>query len=222
MSATESSWRTVGGVPLYYVRGAGVEARVRYTAWSTSEFEAKCDRFVEDVETLTPYGPLREVWTAGAYVNKFGLHGEGRAFDLDGLVFETVKCLPYNRHHAYPVAAVRARYAALVATAHRHFRYVLHGYFDAAHGDHVHVDDGGGPLVFRKDSRSDVTFVQFAINEVMDESLTVDGAYGPATDRAFRESKRRAGVAGDTSGSESAWLAWNQAIAYHGFRDIRL
>jgi hypothetical protein len=219
LSATESSWSTVSGVSLYYVR----DGKFRTTVRSTYHFEDKCDRFIQDVKNFTPhYGVLREVWTAGAYVNKDGFHGEGRAFDLDGLVFDRAQVMPYQGHHNNSNRTVRRRYTAVNACAHREFRYVLHGWYNFAHRDHIHVDDGGGARLLRKNSRSDVTFIQSAMNDLMDAGLAIDGVYGSSTDRWYRESKVRAGVSGDTSSDVSAWLAWNWQIAYHGFYDLGL
>lgn len=90
---------------------------------------------------------MQYVVTAGAYVNKSGYHGLGRAFDLDIIKWQNAQSAPYYGEHNSSNLALQRRYVGLNACAHRHFRYVLHGWYNSAHGDHIHVDDGGLPLL---------------------------------------------------------------------------
>lgn len=194
MSATERAYRTIGGVPLRYVRTS--PTLTRYYARSTSGFEDKLDAFSRELAQAAPsgYGQLRYIATAGAYVNKPGYHGKGRAFDLDIVRWARATSSPYRGHHAARWQRARRRYIGVDALARRHFKYVLDGWYNAAHRDHLHLDDGGGALVFNTGYRSDAVFIQSAANLMMNAGLAVDGAYGPLTDAAFREMKNRLDV----------------------------
>lgn len=221
MSATEASFSTVDGVPLYYWRAG---SKQRTTVRGTYAFQRKLDNFVKDLRTFTEpsYGRLVSVATAGLYVNKPGAHGRGRAFDLDDVTWSRLSATPYARQHASGDRAVRRRYVALDAVCRRQFKYVLDGWYNAAHADHLHLDDSGGGRTLNKSFRSDVVFVQAVCNQLTGTTLAVDGEYGPMTDRAYREAKRRSGVTGDTSSDVGAWLAFLAAVARAGFADRTL
>lgn len=190
MSATERSYITIGGVPLHYLRTDPV--LTTYRARSTADFEDKLDEFSRELAAAAPrwYGSLVAIGTAGAYVNKPKYHGLGRAFDLDLVRWERRVCAPIRGHHV-DAAYRRRRYIGVDALARRHFKYVLDGWYNATHADHLHLDDGGGALVFNPAYRSDTVFVQAAANEMMDAGLDIDGVYGPLTRAAFAELRDR-------------------------------
>lgn len=194
MGATERAYPTIGGVPLRYVRMR--PAIAPYYGRSTSEFEDKLDAFSHDLAKASPATYGRLIWfaTAGIYVNKPKYHGLGRAFDLDIVRWSAAACRPIAGHHASRYRSVRRRYIGVDAFARRWFKFVLDGWYGAAHRDHLHLDDGGGALVFNRRYRSDVVFVQVACNEMMNGALVVDGIYGPKTTAAFARLKNRLGV----------------------------
>jgi hypothetical protein len=206
-SPTAVSYSFINGVPLYYIRN-GYEQRI--TVSSTSHHKQKMEWFISDFQSAVPswYGSMTKIFTAGAYVNKPGAHGAGRAFDIDAIVWSGTSTWPYYHHHSSSNQATRRRYLGLNAFCQRQFKYVLSGWYNAAHRDHIHVDDYGGGRVLRKDYRSDVVFIQAMCNNLMGSGLAIDGIYGPNTDYWYRESKRRVNVTGDTSGSVSAWRLW--------------
>jgi hypothetical protein len=214
MPATERVYRTIGGVQLRYVRISPVVAP--YYARSTSEFEDKLDRFSYNLAFAPPawYGRLRWIGTAGAYVNKPGYHGLGRAFDLDIVQWRHAACRPLRGHHAGSRLAHRRRYIAVDALARRWFKYVLDAWYNAAHRDHLHLDDGGGALVFNPGYRSDTVFIQRAANVMIGANLAIDGIYGPRTDAAFHRMKRRADVPHRVSSSPRVYrrFLWRLAI----------
>lgn len=152
--------------------------------------------------TVTGLGSITRIDTAGAYVNKSGAHGLGEAFDLDAIYWSSGQsCQPINQSHSNPNLKARRRYIALDCFARRTFKYVLDGYYNSAHHDHIHMDTVGGALVLNKGYRSDVVFVRAMCNAMLGTSLVIDGDYGPATDSAYRTLKDRANITGDTSGS---------------------
>lgn len=220
-SPTEASYNSISGVPLYYLRN-GYEQRI--TVRSTSHFRQKMTWFIDDLQAAVPswYGSMTKIITAGAYVNKSGAHGAGQAFDIDAIVWQGTSSYPYYQHHSSSSLATRRRYLGVNAFCQRQFKYVLNGWYNAAHRDHFHVDNWGGGRVLRKDYRSDVVFIQAMCNDLMGINLAIDGIYGPNTDYWYRESKSRAGVAGDTSGSVSAWRLWCYRTGLRGLNNQSL
>jgi hypothetical protein len=154
MSATERAYPTIGGVPLRYIRTSPDISN--YRARSTSAFEEKLDNFSRDVVLVAPssYGGLQYFGTAGAYVNKPKCHGLGRAFDLDLVRWSSATRGPILGHHRHRRRAIRRRYIGVDALAQRWFKYVLDGWYNSAHRDHMHLDDGGGALVLNTRSGS--------------------------------------------------------------------
>lgn len=219
MSATERAYRTIGGVTLRYVRIS--PAVSPYYARSTRELEEKLDRFSYNLAFAPPawYGRLRWIGTAGAYVNKPGYHGLGRAFDLDIVQWRHAGCRPLRYHHVSSKLARRRRYIAVDALARRWFKYVLNGFYNAAHRDHLHFDTGGGALVFNPGYRSDTVFIQRAANVMIGANLVIDGIYGPLTDRAFYIMKRRADVPHRVSTSPRAYRRFLWRLAIQAFRN---
>lgn len=222
MPPTERAYPTIGGVPLRYVR-ATPELR-RYYARSTSNFEDKLDAFSHDVVKATPasYGRLLWFATAGAYVNKPKFHGLGRAFDLDVVRWNRMACRPILGHHVSRYRAVRRRYVAIDALARRSFKFVLDGWYNDAHHDHMHLDDGGGALVFNPGYRSDVVFVQSAVNLMVDGNLVVDGLYGPRTDAAFVRLKNRLDVEHRVASQPRVYRRFLWRLAHHALRNRTL
>ncbi|MBW3604650.1 MAG: extensin family protein [Actinobacteria bacterium] len=219
MAATERAYRTIGGVPLRYLRS---DVRVRtYYARSTAAFEDKLDAFAHDLGRAAPpsYGAVRYIATAGAYVNKPKLHGLGRAFDLDLVRWQGRTCAPIRGHHGHARRAVIRRYIGVDALARRRFKYVLDGWYNAAHRDHLHLDDGGGALVFNAGYRSDTVFIQAAANVMINARLAVDGVYGPKTRRAFATMKDRVGIAHRVSSDARLYRAFLWRLALRALRN---
>lgn len=221
MSATERAYRTIGGIELRYLR-VSPPLRNVYVR-STAEFEDKLDRFSNNLAFAPPawYGRLQWIATAGAYVPKPGYHGLGRAFDLDRVQWRRVACRPIEGHHASTMPR-RRRYIAVDALARRWFKYVLDAGYNAAHRDHIHVDDGGGALVFNANYRSDTVFVQRACNVMMGSDLVIDGIYGPLTNAAFRRLKNRLDIPHRVSSSPRTYRRFLWRLAVVAFRNKRL
>jgi hypothetical protein len=222
MAATERAYRTIGGVPLRYLRSA-VPLK-RYYARSTAQFEDKLDAFADDLGAAAPpsYGSIRYIATAGAYVNKPKLHGLGRAFDLDLVRWQRRTCAPIRGNHLHQRRSVVRRYIGVDALARRRFKYVLDGWYNAAHRDHLHLDDGGGALVFNPGYRSDTVFVQAAANVMINAGLEIDGVYGPKTRRAFSTMKDRVGIPHRVSSDERLYRAFLWRLALRALRNKKL
>jgi hypothetical protein len=113
------------GVPLAYYRNAAPV--YDFSVSATSGFRDKLIAFVQDLKGRTSaYGSMTRIVTAGAYVNKPGRHGEGRAFDLDGVEWDSgVQIAPLqHEHESTKDATTRRHYIALDAVARRHCRCV--------------------------------------------------------------------------------------------------
>lgn len=216
---TERAYPTIGGVPLRYVRSS--PHLHRYYARSTSDFERRLDNFSRNLASIAPksYGKLQYFGTAGAYVNKPKFHGLGRAFDLDIVRWRHVTCGPILGHHTYRYRIVQRRYIGVDAIARRWFKYVLDGWYNAAHRDHIHLDDGGGALVFNVNYRSDTVFIQAAANVMLGTNLAVDGIYGPKTRVAFNKMKNRLGIPHRVSTDAAAYRRFLWRLAHRALRN---
>lgn len=215
----EVYYDNINGVPLYYIRNGSEQPT---TVASTHAFRDKLELWQADLANAgdrANYGSMTRIITAGAYVNKSGAHGQGRAIDIDGIKWGSTACWPYHRHHASSNRTLRRRYLGLNAICQRRFKYVLNGWYNAAHEDHIHQDDVGGALLLNKSSSSDVKFIQAMLNNVMGQSLAIDGQYGPKTDAAYRESKDRVNITGDTSSDQTAWRLWCWRTGVPALRD---
>ena len=215
MGATEKSFSAIDGVPIYYDRNGYLQA---YTFRCTFGFYDRLVSWKRRLAALSGgYGGLSYFASAGTYVNKPGAHGLGRAIDIDQVVWAGAACRPINREYASGTLAVRRRYLAVDAVTRGTFRYVLDGWYDAAHQDHIHADDTALPTVCRTSSRSDTVFVQATCNNFTGTALAVDGVWGSRTEAAFDTATARLGVTGDPHSSSTAWITWTERAAARGF-----
>lgn len=222
-SPTEVKFDTIRGVPLYYGRYADGKLR-RASFYSTAEFKQHLDLWVKGLQLVSRrfagdrFGTVTKIVCAGVYVNKPGQHGEGTAFDLDTVRWSGgARISPYRQQHASSKRVARRRYLALDATCRRRFRWVLNGWYNAAHEDHIHFDFGGLPTVLSRGSTSDTKFVQAACNNFMGAGLAVDGAWGALTEDAFQRSRRRLQVTSDPFTRPRSWRRYLWRVAMHGF-----
>jgi hypothetical protein len=225
--ATAARFDQLDGVPLCYWRfrdGTAGRRVERRTFASTVDFHQRLVVWVRDLKDLAArYGGLHgmdRIVTAGTFVDKPLEHGKGAAFDLDQVRWGATAITPYYREHESPDLRVRRRFLALDAVCRRHFHWVLDGRYNADHADHLHLDTAGGALVWDRTARSDAAFVQQALNAFQDARLAVDGAYGPATQRAFDQSCRTLGVPGDPFGDPAVWRRWLLRVAACGFGGV--
>ncbi len=224
-SPTEAHYSDIDGVPLYYWRYEDGEPRP-VSIYSTYALQARLTWWVRKLRMITAkaedprYGTIDRIVTAGAYVNRSGQHGEGNAFDLDQVRWSGgFRSTPYWQAHSNTHRRVRRRYLAVDAMTRRAFRYVLDGWYNSAHADHIHMDLGGLPTVCSRSSGSDTVFVQAACNDFMDAGLVVDGVWGSLTEVAFAEARQRLRVTDDPFLSIRAWRQVLWRSARHGFID---
>lgn len=225
-SATEARFDHLDGVALHYWRfrdGTAGQRTERRTFASSRPFHERLLVWRRDLADVAQrFGGLvgmDRIVTAGLFVDKPGQHGLGQAIDVDQVRWANGAVTPYWREHASGNRTTVRRYLALDAVCRRHFRWVLDGRYNADHEDHLHLDFGGGTVLLDRTSRSETVFVQQVLNAHQGARLAVDGAWGPATQRAFDESLRRLGVAGLPWVSRDAWRFWLFRVAACGFAD---
>jgi hypothetical protein len=207
--------RALRGVPLYYERAGAPKP---YAFSVARGFVPRLERIVDDVRLRVPrsYGALTRITSAGMYVGKAGMHGKGRACDLDRFTFEHIVIAPHDGDHAAGELARRRRYWSLAAICRSHCCYTLHGEYNAAHRDHLHCDD----LVDEgfNTSFSTITLLQALLNTVhgVSPALRVDGVYGPKTRAATAAAIARVGLSGDVH-DRAVWLGLLRRSARLGF-----
>lgn len=185
------------GVPLFYARGVPPRPQ---SFLVEPNFRDILVRTVQTVRARAPesFGGLVRITSAGAFVQKPGLHGQGRAFDHDAWTFERVDIRPIGRDHAAPSRARRQRYWALVALMRSHSAFVLHGLYNKAHEDHAHQDNGSS-VPFSAGSEATVKLAQAICNDIFGQTprLAVDGVFGPRSRAAVRQAMIKVELAGD-------------------------
>jgi hypothetical protein len=208
----------IDGTPVYYWRSTRGDTSTRN--WQcTQEFYDRLVLWIRDLRSLSSaYGTITYLVSAGFYVNKSGQHGEGTAADLDHVQWSGGNtCTPLDKAHASSSAATRRRYLAVEATLRRRFRYVLDGWYNAEHADHLHGDFGGTPIRLVTGSESDTKFIQAVCNNFRNAGLTIDGDWGPLTQSAYNSAKSALGVSGDPTSGAVPYQQMLSAIAQHGF-----
>lgn len=226
MPKPANSFEKLAGVPVHYGRApnAGYGTRgIPYTFHCTEPFEAKLQAFFEELWAVCPLEEAEVVTSAGAYVDKGGMHGKGRAFDIDG-IFWTEKTFITNQ---YP--SDRRFYLAVESVLRKHFGTVLNYKFNAAHQDHFHISDRGDPgFVASHESR--VKYWQMALTHLFDHPVTVDGLVGPETNRASRALLRELGMAEDDEMAtdealyrtlDRVWMDLLDEAIVRGFEGVR-
>ncbi|CAA9279622.1 MAG: hypothetical protein AVDCRST_MAG41-3401 [uncultured Corynebacteriales bacterium] len=219
---TEKAFTSIDGVPIYYDRNGSLQ---RLTFYCTNGFYSRLVTWKRRLVTISAgagsaYSSLSYFASAGTYVSKPGAHGLGRAIDIDQVVWSGAASRPIDREYASGTLSVRRRYLALDAVTRGTFRYVLDGWYDAGHQDHIHADDTALPTICSTGSRSDTVFVQATCNAFTGTALTVDGVWGSRTGDAFKAASARLGVTGDPHTSSAAWLAWTERAAARGFANL--
>jgi hypothetical protein len=211
----------IDGTPVYYWRGNRGNTSLR--DWRcTPAFYDRLVVWIRDLRNLSDdagYGRVKFLVSAGFYVNRSGQHGNGTAMDLDLVRWGGGRSSsPLDGHHSANRTR-RRRYLAVDATCRRRFRYVLDGWYNSAHRDHIHSDFAGLPTKCSKGSESDTKFVQAVCNNFMGAGIAVDGIWGPQTQKWFGRAKNRLSIEGNPHANLTSWRNMLARIARHGFED---
>ena len=195
MPRPSNSFTTLGGgVPVHYDRLplAPYGSRgVPHTFFSTVAFEAKLDSCFEQLWELNPFGRAQVITSAGAWVNKPGFHGLGRAFDLDGIFWAEKSFVTLRDGFE---GNDRRFYLAVEAVLRMHFGEVLNYNFNSAHRDHFHISDVEPG--FSQGRSTTVFFLQNALTFVLGHTVGIDGEFGPQTNGALTAALGELGIGG--------------------------
>lgn len=128
-------------------------------------------------------------------------HHAGRALDVTTLsdATGTVASCRYDRWGADPAPDRLGAYWALAASLHAHFAYVLTYLYDAAHANHIHVDNGlsgADRSAFTGFSRVQNQAVQAICTHLWAVPTPVTGSWDRETRSAVRTVLGRLGVSG--------------------------
>lgn len=206
--------KTLAGVPIIYDRDPpGNYGKTGYPVqpWIDAGFAAETDRMFgqlflslqrADMGNVTHllYGGIGRTPNG-----KQSHHVTHRAFDLDALRFESgqiwvADSFPHAPH----------QYLSIEAVIRQHFGTVLGYGYNAAHRDHIHFDNGEPPG-FHRLAKSRVMFLQRALNLVFDESLLIDGVYGPHTRQVETRTRKSLGLGPLTA--RANWFAFLATVA---------
>lgn len=170
------------------------------------------DDAFRDVWRLTGLGKAEVITSAGAFVNKPGAHGQGRALDIDG-IFWTDKT--FITLHAGWQGQDREFYFGVEAILRLHFGIVLDYEYNLDHRDHFHVDDTMS-LAFSPSASAKVGFLQGMINNVWGKRVDEDLIWGPQTAGAVSEVLEVAGLPGPIT-KQTQWLSLMKKTAERVF-----
>jgi hypothetical protein len=221
MPRPSNSFTTLGGgVPVQYDRltpAAYGTRGVPHTFFSTASFEDKLDSCFEQLWELNPFGRAQVITSAGAWVDKPGFHGSGRAFDLDGLFWAEKTFV--TLHDGFE-GRDRRLYLAVEAVLRMHFGEVLNYNFNAAHHDHFHISDVEPG--FTTGRATTVYFLQNALTFVLGRPVGIDGQFGPQTSGALTAALGELGISGSL-GNLAVYRQFLAAVAnrvFHPAQDL--
>ncbi|MFN6956077.1 MAG: extensin family protein [Acetobacteraceae bacterium] len=203
-------------VPLHYDRfeeasGFGYGTRGKPLTFRAVEgFVDAMEALFQDLFQRVPgrFGAAEVIATAGAYVDKPGYHGLGRAFDLDALFFTKRDFVTLN----FPSDPYF--YLAVESVIRMHFGTVLNYDYDPAHRDHFHFDDGSA-IGWKKYAKSHVVFVQNVLNHCYGMKVDVDGVFGPSSAQALGAVLSELGIGAISN--KANWLAFLDRSASEAF-----
>ena len=183
---------TLAGAPLRYeVTGAPQDFR------ADPRFIDLLEEWAAHWVTVSGLGPLREVSTYGAFVDKCdSWHAAGRAFDFAELVHEggRVSCR-YDVWGDDP--AELTGYWRLATSVASRFTYTLTYRYNAQHHNHIHIDNGVNgyeAASFRERSGTQVDLVQGVLRHVFGRDVEPSGSYDDQTRSAVRAVQRELGI----------------------------
>jgi hypothetical protein len=226
MGATDIRFEKIAGVQVNYDRDTTRDygTRGRAGSWAADlQFHNNLEICFQDLWRLCPLGQPEIITTAGTFVSgNPGLHGLGRAFDLDGIFWKDRTFVTLNDGFRN---GDRKLYFGINAVLRKHFGVVLNYLYNADHRDHFHIDDSRSAN-FSTDSQSTVYFLQGALVHVMGISVSpsastidladIDGNWGNDTKRGVSRALSEFGIDGSIN-NRAVWIALLDAIASRAF-----
>ena len=186
-------FQSLAGIPVLYDRlrpehygKTGIPHKFHCTVQTQTVLEGMFqDLFAR---TVPAFGAAERILSAGAWVNKPGQHGNGKAFDLDAIHWERTRFIALEQ----PVN--KSLYLAIQALSNKHCGMVLGYDYNAAHHDHLHIDTSRS-VQFRE-ANSVVSFIQQALNTFYGQTLSIDGEFGEETENALKDTLLSLGIPG--------------------------
>jgi hypothetical protein len=174
-----------------------------------------------------PWPWTTELWNYGAYNRRDGScsswHEAGRAIDITALKDDVTTIHFWGRYDIWKnlsnAAAHYRRYWAGAASLHYHFRSVLTYYYNTAHHNHIHVDNGesGTALsTFSSSSKAQVQAVQGICGNIWGYACGTDGVWDSTVSAAASKVLQRAGRPGSLTDSVSHWRTFLYASTRFG------
>ena len=216
MARPDNFFEVLAGVPVHYDRlappfGYGTRGKPA-KFYCLDPFETELNECFQELWDICPLGQAEVIASAGAWVEKPGFHGQGRAFDIDGIFWAGKGFV--TLHDGFQ-GGDRVFYYAVEAIVRRHFGTVLDYNYDIDHRDHLHLDDGTA-IGFQPGSPSRVKFLQGALTHVYELPVKVDGDFGPQTEQAVATALGALGIAGGID-NVSVWKEFLIRTAEKGF-----
>jgi hypothetical protein len=207
------------GIPLLY-QGNGTEPRPT-TFRLLPQFKPVLEATVRQTRERAPaeFGELRSIVSLGMYTDKAGAHGRGLANDWDRLRFANLDIAPREFDHepSKPLAK-RQRYWAFAAICRSNSAFVLHGFYDSDHRNHIHQDTVGG-MAFDSRSEAMVKLCQAVCNEIFGAQprLAVDGSFGTKSQQALTRAQNKLGITTPVTSDVAALRKFLRAAGRLGF-----
>jgi len=171
----------VRGVKFWYDRGSSGYGAFSYPYAARTQDKPALLQAIERWLALMEQGGIavRNVATAGTYVAKGGMHGEGLAVDIDAIELADGRKMLTRDEWQRPSELYMRTWAALMLS----FNQVLSGYYNTAHRDHFHVDLGGHGIMGGNTSVGQ--FIQVGLRWSGYDPGSADGVVGAGTKSAY-------------------------------------
>lgn len=206
----------------YDSAGRGIHGG-RHTEHFQSSFLTSCDYWASGLNYLTStFAGHSFAWIGDVGVGfcKSGMHGQARAMDLTHIRFTSGQYIDMNWSWRQTLLHKR-RYLGVVVQCRRYVGTVLTRWYNTAHHDHIHFDNGTAVTYIRTGVKTDTTHVQASCNLINGESLTVDGTWGSLTEAAYGRliNKLNMGCYNPKGNTEHARFFF-ELIARHCFANV--
>ncbi len=155
-------------------------------------FWRQCGEIVRQLDARVP-NTINFIGDIGAGYCKSGYHGSARALDISQIRYTDGTYIDTNASWRGSTADIR-RYVGLAAQCRTVVGTVLTAWYNAAHQNHIHIDNGTGFVPIRTGARSDILLIQAASRHLNGESLSIDGVWGGATEAAYGRLRSRLGM----------------------------
>lgn len=208
MPKPTNSFTTLAGVPVHYDRPPVAEYGSRgkpHTFYCLESFEKQLDTFFAELWLKCPLGKAEVITSAGAYVDKPGQHGNGRALDIDGIFWASRDFVTLRYPKDKPF------YLGVEAILKKHFGTVLSYNYNADHHDHFHVDNGSN-VGFGPSKQTTACFVGAALNHVFGRKVKEGPVLTEEMKAALREVLTANGIPTDLSILQN-YFAWLDLVA---------